>query len=437
MLIHESQRTKKPVERMDRFWLVLYLFAGAILASTASSAIGQIRKESKFAVDVIQLKNQKQIRGFVLGGNPNEDMTIAVSKAWLEKQDQNAFLKTEEAAKQQAVKARQQLADRLKALLHEPAPIDAAGQPRNGAFEFFLRRELERTEGEIENPPDDEYQFLVLRIKSLNLSNINLASEANRKIAIWSWHEGLKDVELRTPSSLVNELAAKKIDVMLAPPELDSRFCGTEENDNHWTVRLAIVSHRLVKPIEMQGSGDVMLLLDDSQQPNVASMMERMMQSQMNSLIRDLTGGTKNPQPQKMDASDWIKSALLEAEKIKASYFRATCVHLDPFGTSAKVESAFMVKLDSGKWTMGWQAVATQSPDQQKIEAIKRIESDPQVKAIKNQFGALGGSATMDQALKTGAATMTAQNKVNVEFQMFVERHLKQLSRPPIRLVAK
>ena len=427
----------KPLERMNRIWLVFHLFAASILATCVPSAIGQIRKESKTVVDVIQLKNQKQIRGFVLGGNTIEDLSIAVSKTWLEKHDQNAFSMAEESAKQQATKARLQLADRLKILLNDPARLDALGQPQNGAFEFFLRKELERTEGEIENPPDDEFQFLVLRIKSSTVSKVYPANEADRKIAVWSWNERLKDVELRTPGSLLNELAAKNIDATLAPPELDSRFYGTEESDNHWTVRLAIVSHRLVKPIEMQGSGDVMLLLDDSQQPNVASMMERMMQSQMNSLIRDLTGGTKNPQPQKMDASDWIKSALLEAEKIKASYFRATCVHLDPFGTSAKVESAFMVKLDSGKWTMGWQAVATQSPDQQKMEAIKRIESDPQVKAIKNQFGALGGSATMDQALKTGAATMTAQNKVNVEFQMFVERHLKQLSRPPIRLVAK
>ena len=125
---------------MNRIWLVFHLFAASILATCVPSAIGQVRKESKTVVDVIQLKNQKQIRGFVLGGNTIEDLSIAVSKTWLEKHDQNAFSMAEESAKQQATKARLQLADRLKILLNDPARLDALGQPQNGAFEFFLDR---------------------------------------------------------------------------------------------------------------------------------------------------------------------------------------------------------------------------------------------------------------------------------------------------------
>ncbi len=429
--------TNKRFGRMKGSGLFLSLLAWTIVVTVASTALGQSRNQSKSAVDVIHLKNQKPIRGFVLSGDQNEDMMIAVSKPWLEKHDQKAFIKAEGSAKQQSIHAKRQLVDRLKVLLNEPIPVNALGKVRNGALDFYLRKELERIESELENPQEDSFQFLVLRIKPSNVSNLILASDANRRIAIWSWHERLQDVESRAPSSLTNELVAKKIDVSVEPPELDTRFYDTDETDDQWTVRLALVTHRLDTPIEFQGSGDVMHLVGNGKPLDLASLITRMMQSQMNSLIQDLTGGSKKPPQLKREDEDWIKSAMVEAEKMNANYFRATCVRLDPIATSAVVDSAFMVKLPSGKWTIVWQAIATQSPDEQKNETINRLENDPLVKSIQSQVEALGGTASMERALRIGAATMTAQADVNVQFQTFVERHLKQLSKPPIRLAIK
>ena len=413
--------------------LLFFLFVWAILTSTASVGLGQTRKDSRLAVDVVQLKNQKQIRGFVLTGHANEDLAIAVSKAWFENHDQKAYLKAEEIARQQAIKARLQLRDRVQAVLNAPTPIDAQGQLRNKAFDFYLKKELDRVNSIIDNPRDDECQFLVLRIKSSAVSNFSLASDANRKIAVWSWHERLQDVESRTPSDLEKELATKKIDATATPPELDDRFYSNEENEDQWAVRLSIVAHRLDKPIEFQGSGNVMLRVSEGGPPDVASLMAKMMQSQMTSIIQDLTSGAKKTMNLKTEEEEWVKSSVDAAEKIKATYFRATHVRLDPLSNLARVESAFMVKLASGKWTMAWQTSSLQSSDQQKADAIQKIESDPQVKAIRLPFEALGGGATdMTQALRIGAATMTAQSIVNVEFQKYSERYLRQLSSPTI-----
>ncbi len=432
-----SRETNQRFGRMKGTRPFLSLLAWTIVVTVASTAVGQSRNQSKLVVDVIHLKNQRPIRGFVLSGDQNEDMMIAVTKSWLEKHDQNAFSKAEESAKQQSIRAKHQLWDRLKALLNEPAPVNALGKGRNGALDFFLQKELERIKSEINNPQDDSFQFLVLRIKPSNVSNLILANDTNRRIAIWSWHERLQNVELRAPSNLTNELATKKIDASVEPPELDTRFYDTEESADQWTVRLALVTHRLDTPIEFQGSGDVMHLVGNGKPLDLASLLTKMMQSQMNSLIQDLTGGSKKPLQLNREEEDWIKCAMVEAEKMNANYFRATCVRLDPMATSASVDSAFLVKLPSGKWTVVWQAIATQSPDQQKNETIKRLENDPLVKSIQKQAEAFGGTASMEQALKIGAATMTAQADVNVKFQTFVERYLKQLSKPPIRLAAR
>ena len=412
---------------MDKRNLVWFASACMLVVVANTSAFGQNRESARFVVDVVHLKNQKQIRGFVLSAKPNEDVSIAVSKGWLEREDQAAYAKAEESAKQESAKARLQLRDRLKILVNDPA------QMRDGAFGFLVRSELERIESEIENPPDQENQFLVLRVKSTTVSSLNIASDANRKIAVWSWHERLPDVESRKPSSLASELKLKKIDATTAPPDLASRFYVTSEGDEHWTIRLAIVSYRLDKSIEFQGSGEVMLLVGGEQPPDFASLMGQMMQSQLNSLVQELTGVSKKPSNLKSDESEWTKSAISQAEKRNATYFRATNVRTEPSGNAATVESIFMVKLASGQWTAAWKTRNSQFASEQNADAIKRITNDPQVKAIQTQFVALGGAGvSLDSAIKIGAATMTAQRIANEEFLRFSERYVKQLNSPPV-----
>ena len=417
---------------MDKRNLVCFAFAYMLVVAANLSAFGQIRDSARLAVDVVHLKNQKQIRGFVLSAKPNEDVSIAVSKIWLEREDPVAYLKAEESAKQEAEKARLQLRDRLKILANDPA------QMRDGAFGFHVRSELERIESEIANPPDQEVQFLVLRAKSATVSSLNIATDANRKMAVWSWHERLPDIESRKPSSLINELKLKKIDATTAPPDLASRFYVTLEEDDFWTIRLAIVSYRLDKAIEFQGSGDVMLFVGGEQPPDFALLMGQMMQSQLNSLIQELTGVSKKPSKVKSEEAEWTKSAIAQAEKRNVGYFRATTVRTEPSGNAATVESIFMVKLASGQWTVAWKTSTSQLASEQNGDAIKRITNDPQVKAIQSQFEALGGAGiSLDSAIRIGSATMTAQRNVNDEFLRFSERYVKQLNSPPIQLHSK
>ncbi len=418
---------------MFRLKIVCFALVWAFVAAVGSCLLGQSRDHARLAVDVVYLKNQKQLRGFVLSQKMDE-LQIAIAKSWLEKEDRDACLQAVEFAKQSAAKAKLTLKERIQKLLN--ADAQAVGQPaaRNGAFHFFLGKELERIDAELENPQNEPYQFVILKIKPATLSRVNIASDQNRKLAVWSWHERLADIETRKPSSLVDELKDKKVDPTRVPPDLSDRFYPTEESEEQWTIRLAIVSHGLDKPVEFQGSGDVMLLVDSKdQQPDLSSLMGQLMQSQMSSLLEELTGTGKKPSRKTLEDSDWIKSAISKAEKMKASYFRATNVRTDVLAGTSTVDSAFLALQATGKWTIAWHAASVQSLADQKQDAISRILEDPQVKAIQEQFETAGiNNATLDQGIRAGAATMAAQKVANSEFQEFIDRYLKSLSQPPV-----
>ena len=420
---------------MDRRVFFVYLLFWMVALPAGSLVFGQPRDQSRVVVDVVHLKNRKQIRGLVLRPNPSDELAVAVSCEWFEKEDRDAYLREFEKAKQNSVNAKMQLRDRLQRVLEPPIPADGQAGLPIGAFQFFLKKEFERVDSEIQNPPADDIQFLLIGIKSSAVSSLSRANDSNRKVALWSWYERLAEVESRKPSSLSMELNAKKIDATLTPPSLAARFHAAEESEDQWTVRLGIVSHRLDKPIEFQGSGESMFSVINGQPPDIASLTGQMMQSHMSSLLEELTGGPKKPNVSSIERSVWMQSAVAQAEKMKASYFRATHVRLETLLEMAAVDSAFLVKLESGKWTTSWQSNSVQSASEQKEDAIKRITNDPQIRAIQTQFEALGGiGGSVDKAIRMGAATMGAQRLVNDEFQLFSERYLNRLSGPPIQI---
>jgi len=418
---------------MDKRAFFVFAFFGMVAALSCSTSFGQSRDPSRLAIDVVHLKNQKQIRGFVLKTDSKDELSVAVSCGFYEKEDSDAYLKALENAKQGSEKAKLQLRDRLKRTLGQPIAADGHAGIQNGAFQFFLKKELERVDVEIQNRLGDDVQFLVLRIKSNAVSSLSLANDLNRKIAVWSWYERLADVETRKPSSLNIELKAKKIDAASTPPSLANRFYAVEESEDQWSMRLAIVSYRLDKPIEFQGSGESMFSIENGQAPDMASLMGQMMQSQMGTLLAELSGVPKKPTASKIEDTAWLQSAVTQAEKKNAKYLRATHVRTEPVLDLATVDSAFLVKLESGKWSTAWQANSVQSAGEQKEDAMKRVANDPQIKSIQTQFEALGGTGgPMDKAIRMGAATMGGQRFVNDEFLQFTERYLNRLSAPPI-----
>lgn len=389
-------------------------------------AAAQNRNVPKNAVDTIHLKDKRQIRGIALGVDDDRQARIAVSSDWLSKLDKNLFAKTVEQSNLVATRARVQLRDRLQQW--EPTG-------KFPGLDFFVAQELARIEREIEAPDLAPPQFLLLKIKLSSIANIQSASEANRNIALWSWYEQLSNVENRSVSQLSEELATKKIDWKLPAPDLSTRFLPTEEDDDCWACRFALVSYRLANPVEYQGSGDTMIQVEANAPIPIAALVPQILQSQMNSLVRQLTEGqlTENGLDSKKSSileRDWVKVAIGKAEAKGYTYFRATQLRRGSEGPSVFVDSIFLARLPSGKWSLVWTKSSDASAASASLENKKRIREDPQIKSLQAPLEILGGAEAFDQAIQMGAATMAAQNEVNNDFNRFLERYLQRWNSP-------
>lgn len=389
-------------------------------------AAAQNRNVPKNAVDTIHLKDKRQIRGIALGVDDDRQARIAVSSDWLSKLDKNLFAKTVEQSNLVASRARVQLRDRLQQW--EPTG-------KFPGLDFFVAQELARIEREIEAPDLAPPQFLLLKIKLSSIANIQSASEANRNVALWSWYEQLSNVENRSVSQLSEELATRKIDWKQPAPDLSTRFLPTEEDEDCWACRFALVSYRLANPVEYQGSGDAMIQVDPDAPIPIAALVPQILQSQMNSLVRQLTesqlaaNGLVSEKSSLLER-DWVKVAIEKAEAKGYTYFRATHLRIGSEGPSVFVDSIFSARLPSGKWSLVWTKSSDASAAAASLENKKRIREDPQIKSLQAPLEILGGAEAFDQAIQMGAATMAAQNEVNNDFNRFLERYLQRWNSP-------
>ena len=394
-------------------------------------ADSQQSSRTRLAVDILNLKSRQQFRGLVLNTNTNEDLKIAVSREWFQHFDEKAYAKVDKEAKSEEKRARQQLKTRLEQL---------TSTGKHPAFDFFVKKELERVTAAIDAPPDDECQFLVVRLKRSLIANFILASESNRRVAIWAWSERLPKIESREVSDILKELKSKvqDFDATLTVPDLSTRFPMMEQSESQWRIRLAIVSHGLAERIEFQGSGKMMIQVGDDKQPqNANAIMTQMLQARTESvlgeLLGDLLGDPKSKSLLPDGKSDWVNAAIVKTEALGMGYFHATNVKVDPLGEIASVESVFMVKHVDGDWRMAWNGIRDERASQQTVDSIARVTKDSQIESLKNSLQAIVGvNDTFDKAIRFGAATMTAQQNVNEQFETFVERYLRRLDGPPL-----
>ena len=397
------------------------------LVVSIEKAESQQSSRNRLAVDILNLKSRQQFRGLVLNANTNEDLKIAVSREWFQHFDEKAYAKVDKEAKSEEERARQQLKSRLEQL---------TSTGKHPAFDFLVKKELERVTAAIDAPPDDECQFLVVRLKRSLIANLILASESNRRVAIWGWSERLPKIESREVSDILKELKSKvqDFDASLTVPDLSTRFPMMEQSESQWRIRLAIVSHGLAERIEFQGSGKMMIQVGDDKQPqNANAIMTQMLQAQTESVLGELLGDPKSKSLLPDGKSDWVKAAIVKTEALGMGYFHATNVKVDPLGEIASVESVFMVKHVDGDWRVAWNGIRDERASQQTADSIARVTKDSQIESLKNSLQAIVGvNDTFDKAIRFGAATMTAQQNVNEQFETFVGRYLRRLDGPPL-----
>jgi hypothetical protein len=197
---------------------------------------------------------------------------------------------------------------------------------------------------------------------------------------------------------------------------------------------MALITYALGKPLDYQGTGDLLARVDRKNADDVAPLVAKMFGGQVDSLLRDLINdgrlATASPKP----PNAWLDPAIREAEREKARAFRATSVDLGLERRQATVESAFVVHLANGKWQTLWVDRATEDGSQPRPAAEATIANDPQAKsalALLKKLGA-NGEDQVYSAIRLGAATMAAQQTANNRFLKYQEPFLLRLDGPPL-----
>ncbi|HEY4261390.1 MAG TPA: hypothetical protein VGM98_14580 [Schlesneria sp.] len=401
--------------------------AGLLLLTFAAEAQAQKAvPASQLTVDVVTLKSGKSVRGIVVKADL-EMMSIAVSRGSLERSAPDLYQKAIANESQLQRQIAEQLRDRLKTLLETP--------PQDQRLAFFLKQELERAESQLtRKDPVDLSQFLWLDLEQGSVAKVVRAAPDRQRVAIWAWNESFPNVETRDVHDLERDLKQRKIDPTVAPPDLSNRLAPQLQDEREWAARMAIVEYAFGEPIDFQGTGNLLVRTSGDQKGiDLAPVLSQVMQSQANSLLKDLVGDGRSAVPP-VKESDWLKSATAEADELAVRGFRATRVDVKVDRGQAAVQTAFAARMPSGHWETVWSLQETQDSTKPRADFAAKIAEDPRMKqvlqAVKS-FG-LGGDERIRKAIRFGAATMAAQQAADGKFFEFRDRYLKRLDGPPL-----
>jgi hypothetical protein len=398
---------------------------------SGSSRSAAMAAGSRLAVDVIKLKSGKTLRGAIAHSEPDGSLILAVSREWLRKADPKLLTSVEADEARTRLAALEQLKERIKAEL--------AKVPEESGVASFLRSEAKRIEKLLAAEPatTERPQFVWIELTKKKIAKIAPASADRKQVAGWSWYERLANVETRDAEDLERELRRKRIDPSQAVPDLSDRLPLRVQDEREWSARMALVTDALGKPLEFQGTGDLLVRADRSKNAgDIAPLIAKMFGGQVDSLLKDLlsegrpaAASSKPPPP-----NAWLEPAIKEAERDKARAFRATRLDFSLERRQATVNSAFVVQLAGGKWETLWSDQRTEDGAQARPEMEAGIATDPQVKSALNLLKSLGvnGDDQVGSAIRFGAATMAAQKAVNQHFLKFEEPYLRQLDGPPL-----
>jgi hypothetical protein len=199
-----------------------------------------------------------------------------------------------------------------------------------------------------------------------------------------------------------------------------------------------VLEYTYRQPLDFQGTGDTLIRTGGDQKPDLSGLFQKLLKQQVDSVLQDLLSDGGRPVTAAKSDRDWLAPAIAMAKTASAKGFRVTRVQLDPQGLRVAVETRFVARLAEEDWRTVWSATELADGSVPRPEAETRIEQDPQVKSALASLRGLGliDDAPIRQAIRTGAATMAAQQAADRAFFAFTERYARQVDRPPLPVLA-
>ncbi len=391
------------------------------------------------AVDQVAIKGEPKLLGAVLGREADGKLAFAVGRDWLKKTHPQFF---ERALRDETAETRAALTE----LRDRIAEWRKFRSPEN-EFDFFLKKEAERIEKELQGidagTREDDAPFLVVDVAPAKIERVVNQPPQRRAVALAAWRENLADVETRSTASLMQELKKLKITPVDDPEALLELLPPRRENDSAWAARKAVVEYQFRKPLDFQGTGDLVFRAGDKlQAAQGAKLIEDLIKSVAGGSLQDLfdppAGKPARAPTRGTTGEKWLDIAVQAATAADVAGFRVTRVEQNLSAQRADVETRFVARLPDGSWKTIWLHLEKADASKPRADAEQQIMQDPQVSAALDLVKSLGlgGEQQIKLAVRYGAATMEAQKTADSRFYQFRDRLLRRLDGPVLRIPA-
>ena len=331
------------------------------------------------------------------------------------------------------------LADREEGVEPEPSPEPSAE---------------EREEPSV---PRATGPWAVLNVPRSAIRDMHRTAPHRRRLALHAWNAGLRNVAYRPADDLREELNRRGLDLRTEPSvgwsdaapetplEPEVPFVAQLQSEEEWAARVAIVESSFLPEFSFQGTGSTLMKTPASGEAvNGQAMMMQMAGGQYRDLLDELSQPNAfGRRAQTERRKNRNQTAIAAAEKAGRTGVRVTRVEMDAAAGRTTVRSEFLARLPSGEWVPVWTAQNATDFSDADPQTVARIRDDPQVKGLLGGGGLAGGlggllgggpggGGLMETALQGGAATKTALDAVNAEWEAFRAPYLNRLDGPPL-----
>jgi hypothetical protein len=412
-----------------------------ILVWSAGAALAQSRPIplTELGVDMVAVKGGPRLLGAIVQRDDAGRITMAVRRDWLSEADPKFFRRQMDVESRTERAAREELRRRVTAWLDD--------QPDDKRLRFFLKKQLERIDSELERADETKRagaaapRFLLIELPAEQVERVVVQPPTRRQVILLAWREQLPKPESQSVNRLLRDLRERGIDVANQQVDLSGQVPRRPQSESEWLARRALIEHAYIRSLDFQGQGDSIFRTGDgAEAPDVAKVLTSMIQGSFGGDLNELIEGFAKPASKPSAGREkWLSTAIPIAEREKLTGFRVTRVLIDQPGTAASVEVRFVAKLSNGRWDTIWQHVESADATKPRPDSEKRIMQDPQVKKAIDLLKAAGlgnGDNPLQQAIRFGAATMEAQETANAKFFEFRDRYLQGLDGPPLVLPA-
>lgn len=394
-----------------------------VLVAIASIAKGADRP----AGDHVTLRSGSKLRGVLFEQSP-QSFTLLVSAKWLSA----ANAKLHQTARPQTIAANKLgLEQALRRLKSEPLPAEVA-------VAAFFEQQLEDVQAELAKVETFAPEFLWLTLPMKDVARIEASTAVQRQLLTWAWAEQIDRAENRPEDELIREFKARNVSPTGWPLALIERLPVRDQTDDEWAARRALIEYAIGPKLDFQGTNDVLARTDKDLPvdavPLLVEMLSKRLQSQLGDLFAEPNVGQKARGLANAAKAESLRKAMQTAESEKRSGFRVTRLEFADDFQQASISTEFIARLGKDSWRSVFQHTERADAKQARPEVELRIQNDPRVKQVLDLTRQLGVAADdqIQQAIRFGAATMTAQQTCNSRFTAFRDAYLISLVRPPL-----